>query len=122
MERPRTRFTRRSTIGHRRGITPGSGSRTVFLERTRLHSHEINEKNAENLGVVTRLDTSRQNSSSGGLAARTALPRNDDIALKARWHHHHLPSSVFFSRLGTARRAREITARLGDFPRTFDRN
>lgn len=122
MERPRTRFTRRSTIGHRRGITPGSNLRTVFSNTHNSTCLIMTEEKLKKTCVDTRLDTGRQNSSSGGLAAHTALPRSDDIALEARWHHHHLPSSVFFSRLATAQRAREITARLTTFLRTFDRN
>lgn len=47
----------------------------------------------------SRSHTTRQTLECGGLAARTALARSNDIALEARWHH----LSLLFSRLGTLR-------------------
>lgn len=58
--------------------------------------------------LLSRSRTTRQTLECGGLAARTALARSNDIALEARWHH--LP--LLFSRLGTLRHgARERSPR-----------
>lgn len=60
------------------------------------------------LTCFSRSHTTRQTLECGGLAARTALARSNDIALEARWHH--LP--LLFSRLSTLRhRARERSPR-----------